>query len=219
MIKLKGGLQTSFMLDFIRHRPEFLDPELFHLFDFKMADIITVQDRSTYAIDFKQKSDTDPPHYQGRIYIDMETMAFRGTDMEVDPETISRATNAMVLRKPRNLKVRPLSASYQVSYKSDGERFYLSMIRVDVTFRMRERKKLFGNEFRTLSEMAVTNLQTDHASRFSVRETTDTEDIFADLIGGFDREFWGPYNIIIPDESMEEALERISRLMDVNKGH
>jgi hypothetical protein len=38
------------------------------------------------------------------------------------------------------------------------------------------------------------------------------------LVGGFDREFWGPYNIIIPDESMEEALKRISRLMDMNTG-
>jgi hypothetical protein len=218
MIKLKGGLQTSFLLDFVRHRPEFLDPELFQFFDYNLADIITVQDRSTYAIEFKQKSTTDPPHYQGRIYIDMETLAFRGTDMEVDPETISKATNAMVLKKPRNMKVRPLSAKYQVSYKSNGERFYLSMIRADVTFRIRERKKLFGNEFRALSELAVTNLQTDHASRFTARETTDTGDIFADLVGGFDREFWGPYNIIIPDESMEEALKRISRLMDKNMG-
>ena len=216
MVKLKGGLKTSFMLDFIRYRPEFLDPELFHRFDYKMADIITVQDRSTYAIDFKQKPNTDPPHYQGRIYIDMETLAFRGTELEVDPQTISKATNAMVLRKPRNLKVRPLSAMYQASYKSDGKKFYLSMIRADVKFRVRKRNKLFGNDFRTISEMAITNLRTDHAGRFRPRETTNTGDIFADLLGGYDREFWGPYNIIIPDESMEEALKRISRLMDMN---
>ncbi len=217
MIKLKGGLQTSFLLDFIRHRPEFLDPELFHFFDFKMADIITVQDRSTYAIEFKQKSNTDPPHFQGRIYIDMETMAFRGTDMEVDPQTISGATNSMVIRKPRSLKVRPLSASYQVSYKSDGERFYLSMIKADVVFRVRKRKKIFSNEFRTISEMAITNLKTDQTSRFSARETTDSGDIFADLLGGYDAEFWGPFNIITPDESMDEALKRISRLVEMNQ--
>jgi hypothetical protein len=217
MIKLKGGLQTSFMLDFIRNSPEFLDPELFHYFDYKMADIITVQDRSTYAIEFKQKSNTDPPHFQGRIYIDMETMAFRGTDMEVDPQTFSEATNSMVLRKPRSIKVRPLSAEYQVSYKSDGERFYLSMIKADVVFRVRKRKKIFSNEYRTISEMAITNLQKNQASRFSARETTDSGDIFADLLGGYDAEFWGPFNIITPDESMDEALKRISRLMEMTQ--
>jgi hypothetical protein len=216
IVKLKGGLQTSFMLDFIRHRPEFLDPGLFHLFNYKMADIVTVHDRSTYAIEFNQKPHTDPPHYQGRIYIDMETMAFRGTEMEVDPKTISSATNAMVLKKPRNIKVRPLSAAYKVSYKSDGEKFYLSMIRADVRFRIRERKKIFSNVFRTISEMAVTNLQTYQAGRFRPRETTNSGDIFADLLGGYDFEFWGPYNIIIPDESMDEALKRISRLMEMN---
>jgi hypothetical protein len=90
------------------------------------------------------------------------------------------------------------------------------MIRADVRFRIREKRKLFGNEFRTLSEMAITQLQTDHVDRFRVRETTNTGDIFADLLGGYDQEFWGPYNIIIPDESMEEALKRISRLMENN---
>ena len=213
IVKLKGGLQTSFLLDFVRHRPEYLDPELFHFFSYRMADIVTVQDRSTYAIEFRQKPHTDPPHYQGRIYIDVETMGFRGSEMEVDPQTISRATSAMVIRKPRNMKVRPLSAAYQVSYKSDGQKFYLSMISTDVRFRIRKRRKIFSNEFRTVTEMAVTHLQTDGAERFRNRETTRASDIFADLLGGYDPGFWGPYNIVTPGESMDEALKRISRLM------
>ena len=218
MVKLKGGLQTSFMLDFIRYRPDFLDPDQFHLFQYTMADIVTVQDRNTYSIEFRQKPHTALPHYMGRIYIDMETMAFSGINLEVDPKTISRATNAMVLRKPRNVKVRPLSAKYQVQYKFDGQGFHLSMIRADVSFRIRPRQKLFGNEFRTISEMAVTKVQKERAVRFKASETTNKADIFADLLGGYDPEFWGPYNIIIPDESLEEAMKRISRLMETNGG-
>jgi hypothetical protein len=219
MVKLKGGLQTSFMLDFIRHRPDFLDPDQFHLYQYKMADIVTVQDRNTYSIEFRQKSNTALPHFMGRIYIDMETMAFSGINLEVDPKTISRATSSMVLRKPRNIKVRPLLAKYQVNYKFDGQVFHLSMIRADVSFRIRPRKKLFGNEFRTISEMAVTQIQNEGAVRFKASETTNKSDIFADLLWGYDPEFWGPYNIIIPDESLQEALKRISRLMETNSGH
>jgi len=103
-----------------------------------------------------------------------------------------------------------------VSYKSDGEKFHLSMIRADVRFRIRMRKKLFSNVYRIISEMAVTNLQTEKASRFRPRETTNSGDIFADLLGGYDFQFWGPYNIITPDESMDEALKRISLLMETN---
>jgi hypothetical protein len=218
MVKLKGGLQTSFMLDFIRYRPDFLDPDQFHLFQYKMADIVTVQDRNTYSIEFRQRPHTALPHYMGRIYIDMETMAFSGINLEVDPKTISRATHAMVLRKPRNVMVRPLSAKYRVNYKFDGQGFHLSLIRADVSFRIRPRKKLFGNEFRTISEMAVTKIQKEGAVRFKASETTNKTDIFADLVGGYDPEFWGPYNIIIPDESLEEAMKRISRLMGTNSG-
>lgn len=84
-----------------------------------MSDIEVIQDKSTYAIDFHQKESTMPPHYQGRIYIDLESLACRGVEFEVNPKTISSATNSMVLKKPRKLKVRPLSASYVVRYKSE----------------------------------------------------------------------------------------------------
>ena len=33
------------------------------------------------------------------------------------------------------------------------------------------------------------------------------------MLGGYDPDFWGPYNYIIPDETLEEALIRIGRLM------
>jgi len=33
------------------------------------------------------------------------------------------------------------------------------------------------------------------------------------MIGGYDPDFWGPYNYLIPDEPLEDALIRISRLM------
>jgi len=120
----------------------------------------------------------------------------------------------MVLKKPGKLKVRPLSAYYVVRYKSEGGKFYLSMIRADNRFRVRQRKKLFGNEFRTVSEMAVTGLVTEDVNRFRMRETANARDIFADMLRGYDRAFWGPYNYLIPEESLEDALIRISRLME-----
>jgi len=88
------------------------------------------------------------------------------------------------------------------------------MIRADNRFRVRQRKKLFGNEFRTVSEMAVTGLVTEDVNRFRMRETANASDIFVDLLGGYDRAFWGPYNYLIPEESLEDALIRISRLME-----
>lgn len=214
VVKLKAGLETSFLLDLIRNRPDFLKEDQFHRFTYRMSDIVVIQDKSTYAIDFVQNENTDPPHFRGRIYIDLESLAFRGLEFEVDPRTLSSIANSMILKKPRKVRVRPLSAHYVARYKSEGELFYLSLIRAENRFRVRMHKKLFGDEFRVVSEMAVTGLKTGDVKRFPYRETANARDIFADMLGGYDPDFWGPYNYLIPEESLEEALIRIGRLME-----
>jgi hypothetical protein len=217
MVKLKGGLATSFLLDVIRNRPDFLQPDQFKNFVFRMSDIVTIEDASTYAIDFKQKETTRPPHYHGRIYIELQSLAIRGVEFEVDPRTIASVAGSMVHKKPRRVRVKPLSASYMVRYQAGEDHYYLSLITADNSFRVRPRKKLFGSEFRTVSEMAITGRETGEVTRFRPRETANSKDIFIDMLGGYDPGFWGPYNYIIPEEPLEDALLRISRLMDTGR--
>ncbi|KKL90887.1 hypothetical protein LCGC14_1900180, partial [marine sediment metagenome] len=118
-------------------------------------DIVVIQDNLAYAIDFKQKATTDPPHYTGRIYIDLNNFAFRSMEFEVDPKTISSIANSMVLHKPRKIKVKPISASYLVNYKSEGNLYHISLIRAENRFRIRLKKKLFGKYY-----MVITGLST-----------------------------------------------------------
>jgi hypothetical protein len=218
LFKLKGGLQTSFLLDISREPHDFLDPDQFNKYEYRMSDIITMQGNPTYAIDFTQDLASDPPHYTGRLYIDLETLAFRGAEFEVNPQTISKTTQSMVLQKPRNLFVRPISAAYQVMYKTENNRFYLSFIKTDNRFRIRERRQIFGSEYRAVTEMAITQLQTEDAERFRPRETAQVNDIFADLLGGYEQVFWGPYNYIIPEETLEDAMKRFSEFTEHPSG-
>ena len=213
-VKIKAGLETTFLLDVIRNRPAFLHEEEFPRFNYQMSDILSIGDKSAYAIDFQQKENTELPHYRGRVYIDLESLAIRSVEFEIDPRTISRMAGSMVVRKPRKVRVRPLSAEYTVRYKEEGDLFYLSMIRAETRFRIRMTKKLFGHEFTTTSEMAVTGIETRDVSRFRFRDAVDPADIFTDALGGYDPTFWGPYNYLIPEESLEDALKRISRLME-----
>jgi hypothetical protein len=48
--------------------------------------------------------------------------------------------------------------------------------------------------------------------RLSRSETVHPNDIFVEKIGPYDEEFWGEYNFIKPDESLEEALKRIKEV-------
>ena len=52
----------------------------------------------------------------------------------------------------------------------------------------------------------------DNLNKFKLRETTRVSDILAEQVYMFeDPDFWGRDNIIKPDESIEAAIDRLSR--------
>ncbi len=213
-MKLKGGINTSLILDIIKTHPDFLQKDYLHYYKYRMSDIVMYGDDYTYVIDFEQKKYTEPPHYQGRIYIDMTTLAILGIEFEMMPDMIDQASSYLVVRKPRDLTVKPLSAAYQVKYEKNNDKYYLNLIRVENKFRIRRKGQLFGNNFIITSELAVNQTDTLNIQKFRRREMARTDQIFTDLLGGSDPSFWGRYNYIIPDEPLEEALIRINRLME-----
>jgi len=213
-LKLKAGIQTSLILDIVRNKPEFFNEEFFNYYTYDMTDIILDEGRYTYVITFKQHSYTEPPHYEGKIFIDMESLAIRAFEFHINPETINKAAKYLVIHKPRNLDVIPVSAEYYVKYRNENDKLYLNYILSDNVFRIRKKNQLFSRTFETLTEMAVTNTQTENVTRFRIKEITDIDDLFVDQVGGYDESFWGEYNYIQPDEPLEEALKRIVNLME-----
>jgi hypothetical protein len=73
-------------------------------------------------------------------------------------------------------------------------------------------KELFRSTYTTMSELAVTNIISENVEKFKFRETAKYTDIFVEQVSDFeDPDFWGDYNIIKPDESIEAAIEKLSR--------
>jgi len=212
-LKLKAGLRTSLLLDIVRNRPDFLNEDLFYLYNYDMTDIIVDEGRYSYVIYFRQHLHTPPPHYEGRIFIDLESLAIRAFEFQIYPGTIEQATKYLVIRKPRYLNVTPISAKYYVRYRQKEDILYLSYILSDNSFRIRNRKQLFARLFNTRTEMAVTHTETEDVTLFKPGQTTNIDDLFINQVGGYDESFWGKYNYIKPEEPLEEALTRIDELM------
>lgn len=213
-LKLKAGLQTSLFLDIVRNKPEFFNEEFIQYYAWDMTDIILDEDRYVYVITFKQHTYTQPPHYEGKIYIDMESLAIRAFEFNINPETINKAAKYLVIHKPRDFDVIPVSAQYYVRYREEKGKFYLSYIISDNVFRIRKKTQILSRTFQTSTEMAVTDIKTEDPTRFKPKETTDINDLFINEVAGYDEKFWGEYNYIKPDEPLEEALKRISKLME-----
>jgi len=60
--------------------------------------------------------------------------------------------------------------------------------------------------------MAMTDIDTENIQKYKFRETTRMGDIFAEQVNDFqDPDFWGEYNIIQPEESIQSAIQRLER--------
>ena len=65
-----------------------------------------------------------------------------------------------------------------------------------------------------MCEMAVTDVERDNIRKFKYNESSRYSDILAEQVSQFeDPDFWGDDNIIKPDESIEEAIEKLSKRM------
>ena len=85
------------------------------------------------------------------------------------------------------------------------------MIECETEFRIKDRHQISGSVYRTGLEMAVTEIDTINAARFKLRETARLNEFFTDQLGAYDESFWGEYNFISPEESLEEALVKLRR--------
>ena len=63
-----------------------------------------------------------------------------------------------------------------------------------------------------MSEIAVTDRTTEEVIKFANKEKIRYTDVFSEKVTAFtDPEFWGEYNVIEPDQSIESAIRKLSR--------
>ena len=102
--------------------------------------------------------------------------------------------------------VKALKANYKVAFRKLGNTYYLHMIQCETGFKIRNRRQLGGTVYNTNLETVVIGIDTVNVSRFPLRESARPYEFFVDQLGEYDESFWGEYNIIAPDESLEKAL-------------
>jgi len=65
-----------------------------------------------------------------------------------------------------------------------------------------------------MSEVAITGRSEDHIVKFSKQEIFRQNMIFTEKVGDLtDVDFWGEHNIIEPEESIENAIKKLSKSM------
>jgi hypothetical protein len=212
LFKLQGGPQTMFLLDIVKHPLELFEEETMDYYIYQMGGLVNIDDRQAYVIEFDQVDNIDFPLYSGKLYIDVNDLAFVGADFRISPKKLDDAVQYLVRKKPIGMRINLINASYLVNYRFSQDKWYLNYARTELIMAVRWKKKLFRSTYTTMSEMAVTDIDPENVTKFKFRESTGREDIFIEQVSDFeDPDFWGEYNIIQPEESIQTAIERIGR--------
>jgi hypothetical protein len=164
------------------------------------------------VIEFDQRENVELPLYKGRIYLDTKNMAFSRLEFSLSEKALVLADNDLVRKKPMDLKVDVLSADYLVNYRMLNDRWYLNHVRSELVFKCIWKKKRYNATYTTALEMAVTDRDTVNINKARYKEQVKISDIFAEQVNSYkDENFWGEYNYIKPDESIESVINRLNR--------
>lgn len=210
MLKLKAGVQSSLDLDIVKALPDFLDPVYFGDYVYKGAGLVNMDSRNVYAIEFEQADFVNEPLYKGILYIDAENYAILKADFEVNPKYLYKVTDRFVVRRARRTVTNIQQINYTVSYQLHNNQYHLNHVRGDIHMRIRNRNQIFGKNYHVFLEMAVSRVETENIARFRRREALQTSAIFSEQKFQYDHDFWGEYNIITPENHINNELSRIN---------
>ncbi len=212
LFKVQGGPNTTILMDVVKNPYILLSDEYLNIYDFRISDVITINDRLHYVISFNQKEFVDDPYYKGRLYVEMERLAITEAEFELNVENQDEAARLFIRRKPMGMSIIPERAAYRAKYTIDENKWYFSYARAEVKFKVNWKKKLFNTTFTTMSELAITDRTYEGIEKFAGRERFKSNDIINEKVFiFFDQGFWEGYNVIEPDQSIESAIRRLNK--------
>jgi hypothetical protein len=143
----------------------------------------------------------------------MDKLAITEAEFELNMENEFEAANMFIKKKPIGMKVIPEKAAYMVKYTvEDDNTWYFSYARAEAKFNVFWKKKLFRTTYSTMSEIAITDRSEEPANKFPMKERFKKSLILDELVYiFFDQNFWGGYNVIEPDQTIESAIKRLNR--------
>lgn len=218
-LKLEGGPFNALFVDLMKY-PEFIfTPESIPNYVFSFDHSTRVNDKQVYVVNFKQRPNILDPLYQGKLYIDAEKNVLTSAIYSLNITDAEKASRLFVRKKPANANVWPTDVAYRVDYREKDGKWYYGYSNVLLEFKINWDDRLFNSVYSLTAEMAITDWEKNlENTSLKARERMKTNIILVDEAAGFsDPDFWGEYNIIEPEKSIESAIKKIQRQLKRSK--
>jgi ribosome-associated translation inhibitor RaiA len=212
-LKLQGGPFNALFVDIVKYPEYIFNEEGIEDYVFSFDRSTRVNDKLIYIVSFQQREDIAYPLYQGKLYIDAENKILTSAIYNLNITNKETASRMFVRKKPKNASVWPTEVAYRVDYREKNGRWYYGYSNVLLEFKINWDRKLFNSVYSMTCEMAVTDWEKNLTKEIPKgRDRMKSSIILNDEALGFaDPDFWGEYNIIEPEKSIESAIRKIQR--------
>ncbi|WP_423998500.1 carboxypeptidase-like regulatory domain-containing protein [Maribacter sp. IgM3_T14_3] len=218
-LKLQGGPFNTLFVDMVKYPNYIFTEKTLKYYDFSFDTSTRVNDQLIYVIDFKQKPEIIDPLYNGKLYIDAKNKILTSAVYSLNITDKRLASQMFVRRKPKNAEVWPTEVSYRVDYREKNGKWYYGYSNVLLEFKINWDKRLFNSVYSMSCEMAITDWEKniDNSIPKSKDRMKSSIILSDEAIGFADPDFWGEYNIIEPEKSIESAIKKIQRQLRKDK--
>ena len=215
--KLQGGPYSALYIDLVKNPANIFSEDAFELYDFNLEDVTQINGNQVYVLAFKQKPSYENPLYFGKLFIDAKSLAIVSATFALNVEDKVKAGRLFTRKKPAGVDLYPTEVRYQVNYREQNGKWIFDYSRADLTFKLNWDKRIFNTVYTTTVEMAVTDWKKQELGESQNTQKLNSTVIMSDKVSSLsDPDFWGAYNIIEPEKSIEAAIRKIQRKERIN---
>ena len=215
-VKLQGGPYNTLFIDIAKYPDIVFDAQAFQAYRFTHAGFTQIDQKPVHIIHFEQKQNVITPLYRGELYNTTQGSHLAKAIFEMNVSNQEAAASLFVRKKPARVKLWPTSVNYQVDYSPQGDSWSYQYSKMEMNFTANWKNRLFNTQYQIWAEMAVTDQKTSsiiHNDNYS--DVIKPSVVLSESTKGFGRpDFWGEYTVIEPDQSIEQAIERIIRQLN-----
>jgi len=217
--KLQGGPFNSLYLDIMKNPDYLFTEDMFNNYEFTFDHSTHADNKLIYVLDFKQRPNKTEPLYFGKLYIDAQSLALKSAVFSLNITDRDAAARMFIMKKPFNARVFPTETKYRMDFLEKDGKWYYSYSRIELGLKIIWKKRLFNTNYFSTVEMAVTDWgKGSEVNSIDFKEKLNPSVIISDEATGFtDHQFWGEYNVIEPEKSIDSAIKKIQKQLEKKK--
>ena len=206
--RMEGGPFYFSRIDIARYMDFFPVEDKDMLYEYKLEGLDYEYDRLVYLVSFDPIDDNGDLLYKGVLRIDTESYALISAVFELTKNSLRHSRKYMIRKESRKIKAKPYYAKYSISYRPYEDRWVLNKLIGELKIHINDKRNNRKSMFTAVTELLMSDFEEAGKMKFKPSELYKSKYILTDEINSYDPEFWKDYNVIKPDENIENVFKK-----------